>query len=302
MSRQICILFLVSFIFIVLPMSALATVEEKTSQSFALDQNGKIKVQNISGDISVKTWDKDEVQVEAIKVGRSEEELSRVTVDISSKSDYLRIEVDHKKGRHGTSVSVSFNLVVPESAKVDIKTVSGDVRAEGLKGEFEAQSVSGDVEIENMGNNVQCVSVSGKILALHVTGEAELQTVSGKIEATTIVGSIEAETVSGDIILENVSDAREIEANSVSGDLHYDGELKGEGRYTLKSHSGDVILKLPESSSFQLEAKTFSGKIRSDFEMTIKDYVNTRKIQGTVGDGGAELELGTFSGNIIVKK
>jgi len=59
---------------------------------------------------------------------------------------------------------------------------------------------------------------------------------------------------------------------------------------------------LPSDSSFEFEAKTFSGKIESDFDITVSGKINKREIQGKVGGGGAEVKLSTFSGSIYLKK
>ena len=82
--------------------------------------------------------------------------------------------------------------------------------------------------------------------------------------------------------------------------------VKG-GRYELESHSGSINLSLPEQPGFELEAHTFSGRIRIDFpvkrEGPIRDNDRgPRSVRGTYGDGSSSLRLQTFSGNLTVTR
>lgn len=80
------------------------------------------------------------------------------------------------------------------------------------------------------------------------------------------------------------------------------GELAPGGIYELSSHSGNVEMGLLSASSYELRADTFSGNISCDFELKLSGKIDRKQIQGTVGRGGARLNLSTFSGNIRIKR
>jgi DUF4097 and DUF4098 domain-containing protein YvlB len=183
-----------------------------------------------------------------------------------------------------------------------VKTVSGEVTSEDIAGTFKGKSVSGDVKITGAKKGVECHSVSGDVEAYDVVGDAELHTVSGEVTASRIKGSIEAESVSGDLELTDVSEARVVKAKALSGEITYVGTINPDGRYSLKSHSGDIRMTIPGSSAFDLEAKTFSGDIDSEFEITISGKISKKKIRGSVNGGGADIDLSTFSGDVILRK
>jgi len=61
-------------------------------------------------------------------------------------------------------------------------------------------------------------------------------------------------------------------------------------------------MRIPSDSAFDFEAKTFSGSIHSDFEITISGKISKREIRGSVNGGGADITLKNFSGNIYLKK
>ena len=92
---------------------------------------------------------------------------------------------------------------------------------------------------------------------------------------------------------------------SISGNITFTGDLEPNGRYELTSHSGNIRLAVAAGTGFQVEATSFSGTITSDIPITMQGGQNGRRnraLRGTVGDGGAVLDLTTFSGTILITK
>ena len=311
------------------PVSGVAKekYEEKFEKTITIAKDGKVYLKNIAGDIKVETWDRAEVKIDAFKVSKAssmekaEENAAKVKIEITEEDGILRIEAKYPKmSLRNLNVYVDFNLMIPSMAGVDVHSVSGDIwvvnignatRAETVSGEvtcediagtFKGKSVSGDVKITGAKKGVECHSVSGDVEAYDVVGDAELHTVSGDATASRIEGSIEAESVSGDLELTDVSEARVVKAKALSGEITYSGTINPDGRYSLKSHSGSIRMAIPGSSAFELEAKTFSGDIDSDFEITISGKMSKKKIRGSVNGGGADVDLSTFSGDVILRK
>jgi hypothetical protein len=99
--------------------------------------------------------------------------------------------------------------------------------------------------------------------------------------------------------------ARRIRA--LSGDLDLQTSLTKGGRYDLESHSGDIQLAMPEQPGFDLDAGTFSGRIRIDFPIKSEGPVRDsdrgpRSVRGTYGDASSSLRLQTFSGDVTVTR
>jgi DUF4097 and DUF4098 domain-containing protein YvlB len=91
----------------------------------------------------------------------------------------------------------------------------------------------------------------------------------------------------------------------ISGNVTLSGNLDANGRYELTSHSGDVMVSVPASAGFQIEATSFSGSINTDIPITMSGGQpgrRNRSIRGTVGNGGALLDVTTFSGSIVIKR
>ena len=302
--------------------------EEKFEKTVALSKDGKVILRNIAGDIEVKTWDKGEVKIDALKVSKAsslekaKENAAQVKIEILDEGNTVRIETDYPdKGFKNADVSVSFDLMIPTMASADVKSVSGDVALMDVGGEARVESVSGDVACEKIGGSLKassvsgnvrvttagkgagCKSVSGDVTVRDVDGDVYLNSVSGDIVAEAVKGSVEAETVSGDVDMTGITGGKNIEAKTLSGDAKYDGEVYSDGRYKMTSHSGDIRMMIPSGAGFDLEARTFSGTIQSDFEIKMSGTISKKKISGTINGGGAEVAVKTFSGDIhLIKK
>ncbi len=160
---------------------------------------------------------------------------------------------------------VDFVIKVPAGLRLDLKTVSGDVWGRSLRGNIELATVSGHLEL---------------------------------IDATADV--LEASSVSGSVDLERVT-AREVSAETVSGNVTFTGSIEGKGSYDFKTLSGNVMLNLPKQPDARVSANTFSGRVRSEFPLEQDTRRRRSRASATWGNGGAQLDLESFSGNITIR-
>ncbi len=292
-------------IVISLPSLGFARVEDKIIETYALERTGKVYLENVAGDITVNTWDKEAIEITAIKIGGRERDLDDVTVDIRQIDGNIRIITAYDREFmlfRSRPVSVHYEIIVPAQASVRVKSISGNVEVRKIGGFLNVETVSGEIEVRVAENDVQCKSTSGDIDLGSIKGDADLNTVSGEISIQEIEGSVEARTVSGDIEMGAFSHAEEIEASSTSGDIDLQGELSRGGIYRLDSFSGDTKVVIPSGSDFELSAKTFSGSVDCDFELKMSGRFDPKKVRGTVGKGGASLTISSFSGKIRITK
>lgn len=307
-------IFLALFLFLgIYSSQALAkeTYEEKFEKTESLAKDGEVTLKNVSGRIEVKSWNKNQVRIEALKVSKApslskaKEGAAKVEIEVEKENNSLRIETKYPKSKiwgKSVNVSVHYNLWIPDKASIKIKSVSGSVWLEEIGGTAKVDVVSGNVEVKKTDKEVDCQTVSGKLILQDITGDAYLKTVSGKIEVNRIRGSIDAETVSGGLELREVSEAKVVKGKVLSGSIVYKGDINPEGKYKLKSFSGTVEMILPADSSFEFEAKTFSGTINTDFKITTTGVIKRTEMHGVVNQGGADVTLETFSGNIYLRK
>ena len=291
---------------------------ETFSGTYTLGDDGSLDLNHISGDIRVMTGRGNEVKIDAIKRVRHRDPaeakrlLSALRIEVAQIGGRIEVRTSYPRVTRGFNGSVDYTISVPQNAAVSLKTVSGDVSVNGVRGEVRAESISGDVDAVGTPNLALAKTVSGDVRARDIASASlTLGTVSGTVVASGLkVRTLDASSVSGDLQLSNLQVER-LTAKTLSGVIAFDGSLARGGRYEFNAHSGDVRLMLTSNTpGFELDASTFSGSVRSDFPVTLRSNngaagrrgTATRAIRGTYGDASAILALRSFSGNVVITK
>ena len=290
---------------------------ERFSRKIKLGRDGRVSVQNIAGDITVTTGSGDELSIEAVKRTRGDHsQLAGVHIDVDERSGRVDVRTTHTA--RNDRVSVDYSIVLPASADVDVKSISGNLKVSGARGEVRAETISGDVTMTDTPRLENAKSVSGDVVLTGVSSDGDLAigSVSGNITAKGLKSrGLDLNTVSGDVNISDVSCER-LSAKSLSGNVEYAGTIAKTGRYEINSHSGDVRLALANPAGFELDASSFSGSIRSELPMTVggdsaprdrnagrrRDRPDKHSMHATFGDGSATLTVRTFSGDIVISK
>ena len=216
---------------------------ERFEQTYPLNANGRVSVSNVNGSITIESWDRAEVKLEAVKIADSRERLSEFSIKIDSESNYLNVETDYERqnnrqyGRN-YKTEVQYRLTVPRTAVLD-----------------EIETVNGQISISNMTNITKASAVNGKVVAVNLQGTAKLSTVNGTVEADfdrlQTTSKISLDTVNGTVNLTIPSDANAtIKADTVNGSINNEFGLRVRtGKYVGKDlygkiGSGDVQIKL----------------------------------------------------------
>ena len=322
------------------PSPIFAGSQDRLEKSYSLGREGRVTLQNVSGDIVVNGRENDQIEIKAVHAGGPKKDLDQV-VHISQINGNIRITT-HGDGSFrlfgSGRTSVYYELLVPDSTHFRVETTSGNVEIRDFNGSLEVRTVSGDIAVTEARSSVKCRTISGDIYLKNISGDTELKTTSGEITVQDLAGAFEAESVSGDLNLKNIignvdlkttsgeievrklkgsfeagsvsgdvdvesfSNADEIEIETVSGDISLEGILLPNGSYTLGSHSGDIRLEIPASSDFELQTRTSSGDMDCDFELKVSGKIDRKQLQGIVGKGGSSLNISTFSGDIRINK
>ena len=288
-----------------IPSTLLAESEEKIEETYPLKADGKVYIENISGDITVKSWQKNEIKILARKVARDKDALGMASIDINHTDSNIRIITRRDKSwgfSQSTNVSVFYDLMIPDKAQLRIKTISGRIQAWETGGRVDLESISGRIDIVKAEQGVKCKTISGAIYLEDIKGSMSLKSTSGKIIADGLKGSIEANTVSGDIEIKEFSLADEIEIETIKGSMEAQGELSPGGIYKFRTVSGKIRLVLAPASDFELRTDTISGDLQCDFKLNTYTVSQRNKLQGVVGKGGASLKISSVSGDILINK
>lgn len=249
---------------------------QKVERTISADPSVTVSICVMSGSISVHGWDKNEVLARSSDAAQLElrqkdgaaqpGKATRVEVFVVDNSGEERI----KKNCQAYS---DLELFVPRGASVHVQTRDGDIDIADIAVAV-AGTQNGDISIERVSRAVEVGSVGGSVSIKDSTGRASVTTIGGGVEVinlrpTAASDGFEAVSVSGDLNLEGVSHSQ-LNARTVTGDVHLTGPLAAGGRYGFKTVSGDITLSLPDDSSFHLSAKVSNdGEIISDFPLTL---------------------------------
>lgn len=223
--------------------------KEPFTQSGAFDPTGTLRVENVNGQITVRTWDKNEILIEGVKSAKSEEELHLIelTMDVSESRAQLKVRLPKRKGGlfGGGSIraSVRFTITVPATAVLDsVETVNSSVHVEGVRGRVHAETVNGSVHATDLGS------------------DASLETVNGSVEASFSAiaagQKLSFETVNGRIKVRLPQDAGfDLRSEVVNGhiDCDFPIQLSSRGRRSLNGKVGD--------GRATIEAESVNGSI-----------------------------------------
>ena len=296
-----------------------ATAVEKKSQTVHIGSDGTLEVSNISGDIVVSRGSGNDARIDIVRTARgrddadAKEQLSLTRVDVTEGNGRAEVRERYPErgttDRHNWSVTTDFTISAPAGTHLIMKSISGEMKITGITGDIAAETVSGDVEIASAGHITNAKSISGtvSISDTKVDGSLDASSVSGDVRLQRVSARrVSIGSVSGNVRLDDVQSDR-VDAHTTSGNTTYSGTLARNGRYELKSFSGEVRIALSGDTGFELEATSFSGDVHSDFPITTHGTTGDRRgrrrsMSGTYGDGSAVLNLSTFSGSVVISR
>lgn len=138
-------------------------------------------------------------------------------------------------------------------------------------------------------------------LYVPVGASVDLQTRQGDIRVSNIRGgSVRAHvSLEGDIELTGINAERVIAQNTM-GLIFFDGEFSTNGKYMFQSGQGNISIRIPADSAFQLTASSQNRNIKLG-EFWNKEFRNMgdgRKYEGGVRNGQATVTVTSFLGSI----
>lgn len=270
-----------------------AAAQDRVDTTLTIARDGLVDIGNVSGEIRVSASDRRDVRIVA--------SMERGRFELSGTGGRIGLRTRSVNNRQS---SATIEVQVPVGTRVTAGTVSGLIEVRGTQAEVIAKSVSGRVDVRGARDRVDAETVSGTLDLRDVQGRITIEGVSADIDIEDAVGDVSAETVSGSVRIRR-SRLSGLRAEAVSGTIAYEGNLDANGSYRMNTHSGSITLALPADVGARLELETFSGRITSDFPLTLQPGQSTgrgRRMEFTLGSGGARVTAGAFSGNITIRR
>jgi DUF4097 and DUF4098 domain-containing protein YvlB len=261
------------------------------SKTLTVSGDPNVLITTGSGNITVRSGNATSVQIEArIKANdnwgwggnsrlSAQERVKRIEDNPPIAQNGNTITIGKIEDREvGERVSISYEVTVPSTTKLESRTGSGSVEIESLQGPVRAESGSGHLRVSRISN------------------EVHLNTGSGSIELDGAEGNVSAHTGSGHIKLFKVNGG--LEASTGSGGIEAEGLAKSD--WDLHTGSGGIRVRMPSQSGFKVDAHSGSGTVTVNHPITMQGSLRHNHIEGTVGSGGPVLRLRTGSGGIDI--
>jgi hypothetical protein len=230
-----------------------------------------LKLNMLSGSISVSGYDGKDVIINATPVTDDEEDEERSKPAekgmkrISSNNGF---EVTAKEADNNITISTglkgsNLELKVPQDAKLKLGTVNGRVvTVKNLSGEIEVDNVNADIELNNL------------------SGSAVANTVSGSIKVN--FGTVDPQA--------------SMAFSTVSGDINVVFPAGTKANLKLKSDMGDVY------SDFDIDIDKTPSKVEKSNEPGMYKIKKDDWVYGKINGGGPEMIFKSMSGDINIKK
>jgi DUF4097 and DUF4098 domain-containing protein YvlB len=279
---------------------ALCAAEKEFNRSFDVTPGGRLSVNIEGGQIVVAGTEASRVVVRMRAKG-SEERLEKVTMSAERNADGVTVLGKRERGDHifgwfGSDVNVSVTIEVPRDYNLDLQTSGGDINVRQVNGTALGRTSGGRINVESIRGDVRMRTSGGRMDARSIEGSVDLATSGGTISASQIDGRVRANTSGGSIRIERLSGA--VDAQTSGGSINIELAGKNDG-ITAKTSGGSISLRVPNSTSGNLNASTSGGRVSTDLTFTSSD-VGKSSLRGKLNGGGPEILARTSGGSIQI--
>jgi DUF4097 and DUF4098 domain-containing protein YvlB len=237
-----------------------------------------------------------------------------------------------RDGRHGSPcsgcrVTVRYELLVPPGVSAELATVNGSVRARDCDAKLSLESVNGSIEATGFRRTIAGQTVNGKIeasaAALPPDASVELQSVNGSVALTLPKDArfqVSASTMNGSIASTlplPAAPADLEEVSSAGGAPGRDGKRVvvhvrdgDETEVDLRELERDLENSLREAEASMEEGMREAEKAAHETRRSVREAQREirqiriadprRHYTGAIGEGGAQVELTTLNGSILL--
>lgn len=196
-----------AFLLSLTAVPSFASLSQQFDQTYPLQPGGTFELQNVNGPVEVQGWDRNVVEVRAVKTAKHRDsDLERVTIEVSAKPDAVSVSTRYPQDE-GVEVAVEYLIHVPHTAHVEhLGTVNGTLSVAGIAAVDDLHTVNGNIEVYDGGGDVHAHTTNGNIhleLAHFRDG-----------------GGASAETTNGSLLVALPSDTQaEIETRCLNGNF-----------------------------------------------------------------------------------
>jgi len=233
---------LLGFTFCTAPLFSADDVFER---SYRLPSGGTFTLANVNGSVWVEGWDREEVQISAVKSTRSNpQDLERVKIEVSTSTAAVNVRTIYPPD-DGVEVTVDYRIRVPRRVQLaSLQTVNGNLLLHDVEGSGDIHTVNGDVTLNDAVGRLNARTTNG--------------TVQMELHTRQLTQAVELGVVNGLVLVALPDDfSANLEINSVNGDFQSVLPVKVQGSMASREFRGTL-----GHGGSPLRIRTVNGKIR----------------------------------------
>jgi len=183
-------------------------ISQDFNQTYPLEPGGSFELQNVNGPVEVHGWQRNEVEIHAVKAAKQKEtDLDLVSIEVNARPDDVSVATRYPQNE-GVEVAVEYIVNIPFGARLrHIGTINGTLKVAGVENVEDLRTVNGNIEVYEGGGNVHAHTTNGN-LHLELTHLGDNKGMS-------------AETTNGSLVLAVPGETNaDIEARSLNGNFY----------------------------------------------------------------------------------
>jgi len=225
-----------------------------------------------NGSITVTGANAADCNVTATITGRamSTEDAKKIAEETIIKldpfGDKLTAKIERPALGMNRSVSVSFDVRLPQQSNLALKTHNGRIQITNISGDINGTTHNGKVFAEKVSGSIELRTHNGRIVCQKISGDTKLKSHNGRIEVV------------------------------------YAKDAPGVCNIEAVTHNGRIEFTAPANFSAKAEVKTHNGSINTELPIKVVGKISRRKLSGSIGTGEGTLYLETHNGSIKIKE
>lgn len=274
-------------------------------KEFTVEGAGVLKAFTVAGNIEVQqVVDTEKVRVElyierGYAIWSESRNLDNYRINILQRGNEIIASVEQKKrntGFFGDKMSFSYKVYLPEAMSTELKTLGGNVKLSGVRGNHMVRSNGGNIELSNLTGRIGAYTSGGNLNIIRCRGTIFAQSQGGDIHLKNSGGELRLKTSGGNIISTQTSGS--FVARVDGGNIRAQFVEVGEG-ISMETTAGNIYAGLPSGVGFDLFAT--ATVVELDYPGDFTGEKSRRRVDGRLNEGGTPVRLQTPTGTITIE-
>lgn len=253
------------------------------------------------GDLTIKGWDKELVNIKANIDGRDAEDFE---FNFNEVEKGVEITSKYIGNKNGWSGDCELEIMVPDRFNVSLYTMGGGVTLSGIEGEMTGKTMGGELSLDHLKGYLDLKTMGGAVTLTNSDVDGNVETMGGPVSIQDVTGGVKGHSMGGNVSYSNVTNREsgktnnEVKITSMGGNIDVDKAPLGADVSTM---GGTITIN---SAKKFVNAKTMGGKIRIlDVDGSVKAHTMGGDVEVNMTGAGDDhdVKLTSMSGDITLE-